>query len=601
MGNLQPTVRTVRPGVLTAVALGLALAAGCEGAADPERTTGAVRVSLSVAGVDTPNRYDVTVDGVFWRAVEPNRTLTVPGLSPGAHVVRLGGLAGNCSAAGGAERAVTVTAGREAAADFVVSCVARVGSLRVSTVTTGDEADADGYTVAIHGVAGQAFGSQRVGASASVAFTTLREGQYTVSLGDVAPNCLLVDPTSDVVRGAQVTFGGAAEITFTIECRGTGTLRVAAATAGVDPDPDGYTVRVARDTAAPLDTVLTAATVTPDGGTVFRLGSGSYRVTLAGVAANCVPAGAATRRVHVRAGTTTELAFALTCAPVTRLALVSERDGNAEIYAVNSNGTGLARLTNVAGSDHSPAWSPDGRRIAFVSVRHGDEEIYVMNADGSSVTRLTNAAGRDFDPAWSPDGRRIAFASDRGGSVGVWAMDADGANQVRLSGSRIGESAPAWSPDGARIAFTRATAAGNRVNVMSATGADVVELAVPVPPLGDGVEYSAPAWSPDGRRLAIVRSECTSFYYCSYYREAGVLSIVVVNADGSLAIPLAARGATASRPTWSPDGRAVAFAASDCSAYPCTVSLVYARTDDGAGVRDADLIVRSGRDASWRR
>ena len=601
MWKLQPARPTVRARARTTLAFCLTLGAGCEGAAEPGRATGAVRVSLSVTGADTPNRYYVTIDDVVWRTVEPTRALTIPEIPAGAHVVRLGGLAGNCSVAGGPERAVTVTAGQEAPADFAVSCVARVGTLRVSTVTTGEEADADGDAVALQGALGQGVGSQRVGASASVTFPALREGLYTVVLGDVAPNCLLIEPSSAVVRGVLATFGAAPELTFTIECRRTGTVRVAATTAGVDPDPDGYTVRVARDTTVPLDTLLTAAVVTPVGETAFRLGSGGYLVTLAGVAANCEPAGGATRRVQVSGGTTTELAFALTCAPVSRLAFVSERDGNAEIYAVNSNGTGLTRLTNAVGSDHSPAWSPDGRRILFVSVRHGDEEIYVMNADGSGVVRLTNSAGRDFDPAWSPDGRRIAFASDRGGSVGVWVMDTDGANHVRVSGSRIGESAPAWSPDGERIAFTRATAAGTRVNVMFATGADVVELAVPVPPLvRDGVEYSAPAWSPDGRRLAIVRSECTSFY-CFYYRDARALSIVVVNADGSLAVPLAARGATASRPTWSPDGRAVAFAAGDCSAYPCTVSLVYARTDDGAGVREADLIVRGGRDASWRR
>jgi dipeptidyl aminopeptidase/acylaminoacyl peptidase len=51
------------------------------------------------------------------------------------------------------------------------------------------------------------------------------------------------------------------------------------------------------------------------------------------------------------------------------------------------------------------------RRIAFVSSRDGNAEIYVMNADGTGLTRLTNDPAADFDPAWSSDGSRLAFAA----------------------------------------------------------------------------------------------------------------------------------------------------------------------------------------------
>ena len=74
----------------------------------------------------------------------------------------------------------------------------------------------------------------------------------------------------------------------------------------------------------------------------------------------------------------------------TKIAFVSNRDGNYEIYVMNSDGTGQTRLTHDPGEDTWPVWSPDGRRIAFASDRDGNYEIYVMNADGTNQTRLTN-------------------------------------------------------------------------------------------------------------------------------------------------------------------------------------------------------------------
>jgi Tol biopolymer transport system component len=57
-------------------------------------------------------------------------------------------------------------------------------------------------------------------------------------------------------------------------------------------------------------------------------------------------------------------------------------------------------LTRDRAADSEPAWSPDGARVAFVSTRDRNAEIYAMNADGSGVTRLTRDRAIDSAPAW---------------------------------------------------------------------------------------------------------------------------------------------------------------------------------------------------------
>lgn len=68
------------------------------------------------------------------------------------------------------------------------------------------------------------------------------------------------------------------------------------------------------------------------------------------------------------------------------------------------------RLTDDPRNGMNPTWAPDGQRIAFVTTRNGQAEIFTMNADGTDQTRLvTMARGNAIDPRWSPDGARIAF------------------------------------------------------------------------------------------------------------------------------------------------------------------------------------------------
>jgi hypothetical protein len=95
--------------------------------------------------------------------------------------------------------------------------------------------------------------------------------------------------------------------------------------------------------------------------------------------------------------------------------------------------TNIRALTDQGSDNRFPRVAPDGKRIAFTSYRDGNAEIYLMNADGSAVTRLTNSAGDDESASWSSNGSQLAFASNRDGDYEVYVMNTDGSGQSQLT------------------------------------------------------------------------------------------------------------------------------------------------------------------------
>jgi TolB protein len=114
----------------------------------------------------------------------------------------------------------------------------------------------------------------------------------------------------------------------------------------------------------------------------------------------------------------------------------------------------------IMGPHNFPAWAPKGDRIAFVSTRDGDSEIYAIKPDGSDLTRLTHSPGLDAHLSWSPDGEWIAFSSDRGifkdeaglyvGNAqsrgDIYVMRADGSDLRQLTDDQFEEATSGWMP-----------------------------------------------------------------------------------------------------------------------------------------------------------
>jgi len=344
----------------------------------------------------------------------------------------------------------------------------------------------------------------------------------------------------------------------------TGFIRVTTATTGVDPDPDGYIVNVFGGGRNWSSFTATNGTVT-----LSQVLPGDHTAQLSGEAVNC-HISSNPRSVSVPAGDTVAIEFDVTCTTAPVIAFTSIRDGNAQIYSIKANGTGVVRLTTDPGTDGEPAWSPDGSRIAFTSTRDGNAEIYVMNADGSGLTRLTSDPAADASPAWSPDGSRIAFTSTRDGNAEIYVMNADGSNPTRLTTDPAIDQDPAWSPDGTKIAFTSYRGGATAIYVMNADGSGLFRLS-------DGPFDLQPAWSPDGAKIAFTSGVCY-YYECAF-------DVYVVSADGSGRTRLTSvQSSLPNAPEWSSDGRLIAFTGGGtyCDVYECVdYSSILMITADG--------------------
>ena len=278
------------------------------------------------------------------------------------------------------------------------------------------------------------------------------------------------------------------------------------------------------------------------------------------------------------------------------IAFTSDRSGADEIWAIEADGSGLRQLTHTGSSqgDGDPSWSPDGRRIAFNTYRFGGWKLGVMAADGSDVRRLTDNARSVYEGSaeWSPSGTHIAFMRYRS-EQGIWVAAADGTGARRLidnGTSYYTNAQPSWAPDGQSLLYVSRVDGHYDIWTVRVDGSGARPISQ------TGADDLSPLMSPDGSRILF------------YSNRTGPFETYVMDADGGNVVPLTSSGGNSGRleegpsgadslnPSWSPDGRFIAYVQ-----HGEHGRAIWIARPDGSGARRLSDDLAENYDPTWIR
>ena len=264
-----------------------------------------------------------------------------------------------------------------------------------------------------------------------------------------------------------------------------------------------------------------------------------------------------------------------------KIAFSGNGDGDFELYSMNPDGTGRTQLThndideNLSPlSDVSPTWSPRGDKLLFQRGRFipgltALDGLYLANPDGTDEQQLFETILTDH--GWSPDGNRIVFAACTSAGMGSCFGYTVFTSNLVGTDSRILDSPSSF------VVSVDWSPDGSKIAIGDLEGiwtvpADGTGGSTPLV-TGPGINGS-PSWSPDGRRLAFTSD------------RDGNSEIYVMNADGTGQTRLTDNTLDDGSPVWSPEGNRIAFNRRECNASRCVANIL---TMDADGANEVQL------------
>ena len=138
-----------------------------------------------------------------------------------------------------------------------------------------------------------------------------------------------------------------------------------------------------------------------------------------------------------------------------RVAFVSDRSGEPEIWLADTTGSNAVQLTSMNANPGFPRWSPDGQWIAFHSNPEGQADVFLIAAAGGKPRNLTSRPSTDAFPSFSADGQWIYFSSNRTGETRIWKALVSGGDAVPVT--QTAGAAAFESPDGRNLYYIDTT------------------------------------------------------------------------------------------------------------------------------------------------
>jgi TolB protein len=217
-----------------------------------------------------------------------------------------------------------------------------------------------------------------------------------------------------------------------------------------------------------------------------------------------------------------------------RIAYVSFEENISSVFVQTLRTGNRERVSNRAGINGSPAFSPDGRKLVLtLGGVDGNLDIYTLDIASRQLERLTTNRAIDTEGSWSPDGSQIYFTSDRGGGPQVYRISVNGGTPERVTFEGSYNARPRLSPDGKKLATVHLDRGKYRIAVMNLENENFLVLST-------GSQDESPSFAPNSDTLI----------YATRQGRNGVLE--TVSADGLIRQRLASGQGDVREPVWSP-------------------------------------------------